>query len=39
MGPIKVNVEKMEAQLKEWGKKIDELAGKADTAGAQALSS
>ena len=35
MGPIKVNVEKMEAQLKEWGKKIDELAVKADTAGAQ----
>jgi uncharacterized coiled-coil DUF342 family protein len=35
MDSINVKVEKMESQLKEWGKKIEELADKADNTGAQ----
>lgn len=35
MDSMKVNVEKMEAQVKEWGKKTEELAVKADDTGAQ----
>ena len=35
-GPIEANVDKMEAQLKQWAARIDGLAAKAEKAGAQA---
>jgi len=36
MGPMEANVDKMEAQLKQWAAQIDVLVEKAGKAGAQA---
>jgi TolA-binding protein len=38
MDTMKSYVGKMESQIKQWGIKIDELAAKADAAGAEAKS-
>lgn len=36
MDTMESTVEKLEAQLKQWGAKVDALAAKADTAGTEA---
>ena len=36
MGPMEANIDKMEAQLKQWAVLIDSLAAKAEKAGARA---